>query len=128
MLLKELKEGQLNEKFVDIEVKMTLQKIIDDGKITDGAQTSVLVTLLGLLETGKIETISNLRDAPGQSSELVAFIKELDDKKVVKMAQELLAIMDAKDADNDCMNRTVSDEPDEMETSDWVAQSARAQK
>lgn len=111
----------LNEKFVDIEVKMVLQKIIDDGKITDGAQTAILVTLLELLKTGKIATISNLNDGPSGSADIVKYLKELDDKKVVKIAEKMLEIMNYKDAHNDgVFDIYASTGTGDMEMNDWI--------
>lgn len=112
------------EKFIDIEVKMVLQEIIDAGKITNGAQTMVLVNLLELLKTGNIMTISNLNDAPSSSSEIVEYLKELDDKKVVEIATKLLEILNTKDAINDGdyqFSKT------EMEFGDWVKMLIKSQ-
>lgn len=99
MLIKEI-NSQVNENFVDIEIKMVLQQIIKDKKITNGAQTSVMVNLLELLATGRIGTSADFDDAPQRSAELVAKLKSMSDAEITDLASEMLSILDNKDAAN----------------------------
>lgn len=99
MLIKEI-NNQVNENFVDIEVKMVLQKVITDGKITDGAQISVLITMMNLMASGNIGTISDFGIGQIGSVELVAKVKGMSDAEVVKLVTEILEILENKDLAN----------------------------
>jgi hypothetical protein len=90
---------KLNEAGVEIEVRLLLSKVIEDGKITTGTQTVTIVRLLDLTRKNRIYTVSNFNDGD-LPIEIVDYVKNAPDKEIVKIASRLLEIIDIKDANN----------------------------
>lgn len=90
---------ELQEKVVDVDTRLLLNKVVEDGKITTGTQTVTIARLLDLTRKNKIYTVSNFNEGE-LPDEIVDYVKNAPNDEIVKVATKLLEILDLKDANN----------------------------
>lgn len=97
MKLKELKT--ITESNIPIHMSMTLQQVIDDGKITNNVQNYIIANLVNIYKHGgQTSLLGDLFSYSGfAGSALIDEIKSLSDAKVVDLAKILLFCLKERD-------------------------------
>lgn len=107
-------EEAISEGLIPVEIGMTLDRIIADGKCSDSVSHTVLAYLAKALREGNLTLLASYSSSAPEAG-LVAHIRELDDKEAVKLATALKLMLESKafEQENNVFNPQRS-------TVDWI--------